>query len=353
MALGGAIRWATGVALSGRCLSAYTIPAPPESFRDRATQGREPRYANMEIPDFQSIMLPLLQTLADGEVRPIRDVTRSLADHFKLTDEERSKLLPSGQQSVFGNRVAWAKTDLKMAGLIENPSRGLVRISDEGKKVLAQKPDKITRSFLRQFPAYDAFFTKKPDQQEDVGASDQQAIAAEGIHTPEELLESSYATLRDALAEELLDRVKSCSPAFFEQLVVRLLVAMGYGGSLADAAQVIGKSGDGGIDGTIKEDKLGLDVVCVQAKRWENTVGRPVVQAFAGSMEGFRARKGVLITTATFSAEAREYVTRIERKIVLIDGPTLANYMMDYDIGVAMSRSFIVKKIDLDYFEES
>jgi restriction system protein len=307
----------------------------------------------MGIPDFQSIMLPLLQTLAGGEVWAVRDLTKSLADSFKLTDDERSKLLPSGQQSVFGNRVAWAKTDLKMARLIDSPSRGLVRISDEGKKVLASKPAKITRAFLRQFPAYDAFFTKRPEQPDDVAESDQQIVAAEGAHTPEELLESSYATLRSALAEELLDRVKSCSPAFFEQLVVRLLVAMGYGGTLADAAQVIGKSGDGGIDGTIKEDKLGLDIVCVQAKRWENTVGRPVVQAFAGSMEGFRARKGVLITTATFSAEAKEYVNKIERKIVLIDGPTLANYMMDYDIGVSMSRSFIVKKIDLDYFEES
>lgn len=311
----------------------------------------------MGIPDFQTIMLPLLQTLADGKVWTTRDVTKSLADFFKLTDEERSKLLPSGQQSVFGNRAAWAKTDLKMAGLIESPSKGLVKISHEGTKVLAEKPAKITRSFLRQYPAYDAFFTKKPDQlvaaDQHAATGDQQAIATDEIQTPEELLESSYATLRNALAEELLDRVKSCSPKFFEQLVVRVLVAMGYGGSLADAGQVIGKSGDGGIDGTIKEDKLGLDVVCVQAKRWENTVGRPVVQAFAGSMEGFRARKGVLITTASFSAEAREYVTRIERRIVLIDGPTLANYMMDYDIGVAMSQSFIVKKIDLDFFEES
>jgi restriction system protein len=298
----------------------------------------------MSIPDFQTIMLPLLQTLADAKVWAIRDVTKTLADYFKLTEEERNKLLPSGQQSIFGNRVAWAKTDLKMAGLLENPSRGSVRISDEGMKVLAQKPAKITRSFLRQYPAYDAFFTKKSE----LADSDQQTAD----HTPEELLESSYTALHDALAEELLDRAKACSPKFFEQLVVRLLVAMGYGGSLADAAQVIGKSGDGGIDGTIKEDKLGLDVVCVQAKRWENTVGRPVVQAFAGSMEGFRASKGVLITTSTFSPDAREYINRIERKIVLIDGPTLANYMIDYDIGVGTSRSFIVKKIDSDFFAE-
>jgi restriction system protein len=170
--------------------------------------------------------------------------------------------------------------------------------------------------------------------------------------TPEEALEDSYLKLRAALADDLLERLKACSPSFFERLVVDLLVAMGYGGSLADAGQAIGRSGDGGIDGIIKENKLGLDVVCIQAKRWKETVGRPDVQGFAGSMEGFRARKGVMLTTSAFSKEAQEYVTRIERKIVLIDGRQLAQLMIDHDIGVATARSFVVKKVDLDYFDE-
>jgi restriction system protein len=293
-------------------------------------------------------MLPFLEALQDGQERTMREVTDALAARFTLTDEERLALLPSGQQTVFSNRVAWAKSHLKNAGLIDNPVRGRVNISEAGRKVLLQKPATVNCKFLKQFPTYLKFIGQTPASEDD---GEDEAVL-ESTKTPEEVLAESYQALRNALADEMLDRVKSCSPAFFERLVVELLVAMGYGGSLADAGQAVGRSGDGGIDGIIKEDRLGLDVVCLQAKRWEKTVGRPEVQAFAGSMEGFRARKGVLLTTSWFSKEAEEYVTRIERKIVLIDGRRLAQLMIDHDIGVATARTYVVKKLDSDYFGE-
>lgn len=243
------------------------------------------------IPDFQSMMLPLLTIISDGAEHSNREIYDLLAKQFKLTDEELQQMLPCGQQTVFTNRVAWAKAHLKKAGLIESPTRGILRITDEGRKVVVNPPRRVDIRFLKQYAGYD-WHTYKPS-----GTANEKE---EPESTPEELLESSYQTLRDQLAMDLLEKVKSCTPSFFERLVVRLLVAMGYGGSLADAGQAIGKAGDGGIDGIIKEDKLGLDVVCIQARRYENSVGRPAVQAFAGSMEGMRARKGVLLTTGFF-----------------------------------------------------
>jgi restriction system protein len=291
-------------------------------------------------------MLPLLQQIADGAAHTNRQVASSLAQQFKLDDKEITQLLPSGQQRVFTNRVAWAKAYLKRAGLLESPSRGTVQISELGRGVLAGPPADVDLKFLKKFPSYDRHRT--------TAASDHEPIdEPETGQTPEELLESSYEVLREQLAVELLEKLKTCSPAFFERLVVQLLVAMGYGGSLADAGQAVGRSGDGGIDGIIKEDKLGLDVVCIQAKRWpENTVGRPTVQAFAGSMEGVRAKKGVFITTSGFSREAEDYVSRTERKIVLIDGKQLAEFMIDHNVGVTTARTFVLKRLDLDYFLE-
>lgn len=296
----------------------------------------------MPIPDYQDCMLPLLQALSDSKEHVVRDVTKALADRFGLTEAERSELLPSGQQSVIANRVAWAKTYLKKAGLISQPSRGIVRITDQGLAVLKQNPARIDNEFLRKYPPFTEFISRT--------TSEQPVEVRPYTTTPEETLESSYLALRNALADELLDRLRVCSPQFFERLVVELLVAMGYGGSLTDAGQAVGRTGDGGIDGIIKEDKLGLDVVCIQAKRWEKTVGRPEVQGFAGSMEGFRARKGVLITTASFSKDAQEYVSRIERKIVLIDGIRLAELMIDHGIGVETAHTYVIKKVDLAYF---
>jgi restriction system protein len=296
----------------------------------------------MAIPDYQGWMLPLLQAVADGQDHVLRDLIGQLADQAGLTTAERQELLPSGQQTVISNRVQWAKTYLKKAGLLMQPGRGVIRITPEGKTVLSQKPAQINTALLKRYPDFLSFYQQVQPAQE----------AADTPDTPEEALDAAHLALRSALADELLERLKTCSPGFFERMVVQLLVAMGYGGSLADAGQAIGRSGDDGIDGIIKEDKLGLDVVCVQAKRWQATVGRPVVQAFAGSMEGQRARKGVLITTATFSKDAEEYVSRIERKIVLIDGRRLTEFMMDHDIGVSTARSYVVKKLDADYFTE-
>ncbi len=298
----------------------------------------------MAIPTYDECMLPLLEILSDGQDHRLRDVTRAVADRLQVPEGEREAMLPSGAQTVIANRVGWAKTYLKKAGLLDNPTRGTARITELGTKVIDERPPRIDAAFLMQFSPFREFkeSTSPPLAAQDV---------AETTSTPEESLEAAYRVLHEELALEVAERVKSCSPEFFERLVVELLVRMGYGGSLADAGQAIGKSGDGGIDGIIKEDRLGLDVVCIQAKRWKDTVGRPVVQAFAGSMEGQRAKKGVLITTAAFSQEAKDYVNRIERKIVLIDGRQLAELMIEHDLGVSRSREFILKKIDLDFFE--
>lgn len=302
----------------------------------------------MPIPDFQSLMLPLLELVSDGEDHLMKDVTRGLADRFELTEDERRLLLPSGQQTITSNRVAWAKAHMKMAGLLENPVRGYIRISPLGRELLQKKLLKIDLRILRQYPSYLEFVRKTPTPDPAEGENH-----VDESKTPKEVIDAAYKTLRAALAKELLEKVRTSSPQFFEEIVVRLLVAMGYGGSLTDAGQRIGRSGDGGVDGIIKEDRLGLDVVCIQAKRWESTVGRPVVQAFVGSMEMYRARKGVLLTTSTFSADAQDYINRIEsKKVVLIDGATLSDLMIDYNIGVSVAETYLVKRVDLDFFNE-
>lgn len=303
----------------------------------------------MAVPDFQQIMLPMLQIAADGAEHRLSDAIEALAKQLRLSEAERAELLPSGIQPKFDNRVGWARTHLGKALLLESPKRGWFCISERGRAALAQKPARIDMAFLSQYPEYMAFRSK--GRAADNGTAEV-VDAAEEVASPEETLEASYQALRGTLAQELLERVKQVSPRFFERLVVDLLVAMGYGGSRRDAGQAIGRSGDGGIDGIINEDRLGLDVVYIQAKRWEHTVSRPDVQSFAGSLEGVRARKGVMITTSAFSQQARDYVGRIEKKIVLIDGEQLAQYLIDYDIGVAEVTRYVVKKVDLDYFEE-
>lgn len=303
----------------------------------------------MTIPDYQSIMLPLLQLAGDGREHVIGDAIETLAEYFQLTDEDRRELLPSGQQARFDNRTTWARTYLKQAGLLENTGRGRFRITRRGIDVLKAQPDFINNAFLRQFEEFREFLQNRYHRNNQV---EQEQVPVESAETPEERLESSYQTLRRGLAQELLQRIMQCSPRFFERLVVQLLVAMGYGGSLQDAGKAIGQSGDGGIDGIIKEDRLGLDALYIQAKRWEGTVGRPVVQTFAGSLQGVRARKGVLITTSTFSKEARDYVERIDSKIVLIDGEQLAQYMIDFGIGVNEVATYTIKRVDTDYFDE-
>lgn len=305
----------------------------------------------MPIPDFQSAMLPILKLTADGGVHTLAEGVETVAREFKTTAEERDQLLPSRRQRVIYNRVGWAKTYLQKAGLLEATGRGRFRITSRGQEVLKGAPKRIDMAFLTQFAEYNAFAALSHDDQATPQAPTP-SVAQETSETPEEVLEQSYQELRRELAEELLERIKTCSPKFFENLVVDLLVAMGYGGTRKDAGRALGQSGDEGIDGIIKEDRLGLDVVYLQAKRWTNNVGRPVVQAFAGSLEGQRARKGVLITTSAFSREARDYVKQIEKKIVLIDGAELTKLMIDHGIGVTEVATYTVKRMDQDYFGE-
>jgi restriction system protein len=301
----------------------------------------------MAIPDFQTVMLPLMQYCKDGQEHSISDTVDALAKHFKLTDEERKTLLPSGVQEVFRNRVAWAKSHLKMAGLLANPRRGIYQITQRGQEVLAKPPPALNLRFLHQFPEYQAFRATHRQRTEEAEETETNHGA-----TPEEALEAAYAKIRDDLAADILQRLKTCSPTFFERLVVEVIVKMGYGGSRQDAGKAIGKSGDGGIDGMIKEDKLGLDAIYIQAKRWENTVGRPEIQKFVGALTGQRAKKGLFITTSDFSSDAQDYVSRIDTKIVLIGGETLAQLMIDHNVGVSTIATYDLKKIDTDYFTE-
>jgi restriction system protein len=299
----------------------------------------------MAVPDYQSLMLPLLKMVNDGQEHSLSVLVDALAVQLKLTDDDKKEMLPSGSQTTFYSRVGWARTYMKMACLLESTGRGTIRITQRGLDLLRSNPASINAKFLTQYPEFMEF--KGASRHSNKRS---EAEYEEPTQTPEEMLEASYQSLRQNLAHELLERIKGCSPRFFETLVVDLLVAMGYGGSRRDAGQAVGQSGDGGIDGIIKEDKLGLDVVYIQAKRWEATVGRPVVQTFAGSLAGQKARKGVLITTSQFSQEAKDYVNKIEMKIVLIDGEQLAQFMIDHGIGVTEVASYTIKKADLDYF---
>jgi len=295
-----------------------------------------------------SLQLPVLKIAGDGKEHNQSEVKEVIALQFQLNDAERNEMLPSGRQTRLGNRVAWSIVYLRKAGLLENSRRGIFHITDEGLNLLKKDPSRIDIKLLMQYPGIQEWH--KPSRKNE--DNDTEAADATNQQTPEEVLEASYQELRRSLAQELLDKIMACSPKFFEQLVVDLLVSMGYGGSRKDAGEAIGHSGDDGIDGIIKEDKLGLDAVYIQAKRWNGTVGRPVVQAFAGSLEGQRAKKGIMISTSQFSQDAKDYVTRIEKKIILIDGEQLAQYMIDNNVGVAEMVNYSVKRVDLDYFDE-
>jgi restriction system protein len=305
-------------------------------------------------------MLPLLRLAADGAEHRFRDAVEHLAAQFGLSDAERAEMLPSGTAPLFDNRVGWARTYLKQAGLLESPRRGLFRITDRGRQVLARNPSRIDVSLLDEFEEFRAFRTRRREGTSEVpsmrpvGAAPTLAPSVPEPpqdQTPEDLLASAYRRLRRDLEIELIEQVKAASPTFFERLVIDLLVAMGYGGSRQDAGRAIGKSGDGGIDGIIKEDKLGLDVIYVQAKRWEGTVGRPEIQKFAGALQGQRAAKGIFITTSTYSRDAIEYAEIINSKIILIDGEQLAGLMIDHNVGVSTVGMYELKRIDNDYFE--
>jgi len=302
----------------------------------------------MAIPDYQTLMLPLLQILSDGEEHLLRETVQELADKFSLSDEERGQLLPSGVSTVIGSRVGWARTYLQKAGLIEPKRRGCFQISPRGRSVLKKKPPQIDVEFLRQYPEFLEFQSTKREKERGLAE-----LGANNEATPEESLDSAYQKLRVDLETDLLERIKGVTPSFFERLVIDVLVKMGYGGSREDAGKAIGRSGDGGIDGIIKEDRLGLDFIFIQAKRWDGSVGRPEIQRFAGALQGHRARKGVFITTSSFTKEAEEFSKSIDTKIVLINGPQLAKLMIDLNVGVSTKGSYEIKKIDSDYFEEA
>ena len=254
----------------------------------------------MPIPDFQTVMRPLLELASDGNEHSLADAREKLAQVFKLTDKETKELLPSGRQAIFGNRVAWAKVYLNRAGAFDAPRRGYFKITDRGRELLRDVPKRITiKELMDRFPEFAEF--RAPKQHRDAAVS---AVTEDEGQTPEEMLENAYQRFRNNIASELLSRVKASSADFFERLVVELLLNMGYGGSRKEAGEAIGRAGDEGIDGIINEDRLGLDVIYLQAKKWEGTVGRPEIHKFVGALHGKRAKKGVFITTATFSAEA-------------------------------------------------
>jgi len=304
----------------------------------------------MAIPDYQTLMLPLLTLLSDKKPHRTKDVIESLAKSLKLSDHDRQELLMGGQL-VFNNRVGWARTYLKKAGLISSPSRGVLTISGRGRTALNQNPVKIDNNFLKQFPEFIEFQNYKS---EGVKISSVAPSNEEDQNTPEENIDIAYQKIRQSLAQELIDTVRGLSPSFFERLVVALLVKMGYGGSIKDAGQAIGKTGDEGIDGTIKEDMLGLDIIYIQAKRWQagNVVGRPELHKFVGALAGQGAKKGIFITTSSFTKDALGYSPKNETKIVLIDGEQLAQLMIEYDLGVSTQKVYQLKRIDTDYFEE-
>ena len=302
----------------------------------------------MTVPDFQTLMLPLLQIAADGREHKLSEAIETLAEQYDLSPADRRELLPSGRQSKFVNRVGWSATYLRKTKLLEGTGKGRFRITERGQAELRLNPTRIDLRYLGKYPELATF---RRGAQLDAADNGEAAVEATE-QTPREVLETSYQLLRRELAQDLLEQIKKRPAIFFEQLVIDLLVAMGYGGSRKEAGERVGRSGDRGIDGIIKEDRLGLDYVYIQAKRWDNSVGGPEVRGFAGALEEQKARKGVMISTSTFTQEAYRYVGRIEKKIVLIDGEQLAQLMIDYNVGVAEEQTYTIKKVDLDYFGE-
>lgn len=294
-------------------------------------------------------MLPLLQFVSDGKEHHLREAIEALADRFGLSKAERLELLPSGRYPTFDSRVGWASTYIKKAGLIEKPRRGYSKITNRGLAVLKENPKTINAKFLERYPEFVAFRSKGSENKPKPPAISEEADK----QTPVEAIEDAYQTIRNSLATELLQQIKGCSPGFFENLVVEVLVEMGYGGTRKDAGEVLGKSGDEGIDGVINEDRLGLDVIYIQAKRWEGTVSRPEIQKFVGALQGKKARKGIFITTSDFSKQARDYASAIESSVVLIDGEMLAGLMIDHDVGTTVESSYEIKRVDSDYFDEA
>jgi restriction system protein len=302
----------------------------------------------MAIPDYQTLMLPLLKIAADEKEHSLKEALDVLSKEFDLSADELSELLPSGTQTIIYNRIGWARTYMKKAGLLTAPKRGYFQITERGKELLQKNPGKINVKLLNQYDEFISF--RATHRTKDIEGTPEEK--SDEFGTPEEALEYGYQKIVSNLSEEILSAAKECSPLFFEKLVVDLLVHMGYGGSRKEAGEVLGKSGDGGIDGIIKEDKLGLDIIYIQAKRWENVVGRPEIQKFAGALLGQKAKKGIFITTSGFTQEALDYAENLENKVVLIDGERLAQLMIAHNLGVSTVTSYEIKRMDSDYFVE-
>ncbi len=301
----------------------------------------------MGIPDFQSFFKPLLDLASDQKEHSVNETREAMSKKMNLSEKDLQDLLPSGKDKTFNNRVHWAKSYFVQAKVLESTKRAHFKITDRGLDLLKQGHERIDVKILNQYPEFVEFHTAKPNVTKggEINNTNQ-------LETPEELLEKAYESIRNDLAGEILSKIKGNSPQFFEKLVIDLMIALGYGGSRESAGKSIGKSGDEGIDGIINEDRLGLDIIYLQAKRWEGTVGRPEIQKFVGALHGQRARKGVFITTGRFSDDATKYVGTIDPKVILIDGKKLAELMIDYDLGTATTASYNIKKADSDYFEE-
>ena len=305
----------------------------------------------MAMPDFQTLMRPLLELHGDGNEHLNRDLVNALADQFSLTEEERREMLPSGRAKMFDNRVGWAKTYISTAGLIEAPRRAVSVITEKGKQALVDHPKAINLRVLAKLNGTKSAREKKRDVE--LGIEPSRGVDTESHETPEEAFENAYLKLRSDVEREIIAKILANPPDFLERVIIDLVVKMGYGGNRKDAGEAIGRSGDEGIDGIIKEDPLGLDIIYLQAKRYEGTVGRPDVQKFAGALQGQRAKKGIFITTSTYSKEAKDFTSKIDTKIILIDGPMLAKLMFDHGVGVSVNTVYEVKKVDTDYFDES
>ena len=301
----------------------------------------------MTIPDYQELMLPLLQVLAEANTElSLKECTKRVSDVLRLSPEQRSALLPSGTQTYVHNRVSWASWHMAQAKLVEKIRRGFLRITDEGRKLLASKPARIDKKLLLTYPRFAEKMAKTSEAHE--------ADASPGSDkTPTERIEEAHLNLNESLASDLRDIISKMDPYRFEQLVVDLLFAMGYGGSRAEAAQVTKKSGDEGIDGIISQDRLGLDVIYVQAKRWQNPVGREQIQNFVGALVGKHAAKGIFITSGEFNKNAFEYARGVQHRVILIDGQRLAELLIEHNVGVSTVRTIQIKRVDSDYFEES
>jgi restriction system protein len=310
----------------------------------------------MAVPDFQAFMLPLMSELADGQEHDLKDLYATLALKLGLSDEDKDELLPSGKQRVYHSRIGWARTYLKKAGLLHTVKRARFIITEDGKNLLATHPPVINKSMLEQYPSYMEFLQLSKSNAKDNSSvpSSNLIVDEENELSPTEQISVSFKTIQSELVDELLDVIRVGSPKFFETLVVDLMLAMGYGGWSKDSGKATQYTADGGIDGIINEDPLGLETIYLQAKRYSegNTVGRPDIQAFSGALDMQRARKGVFITTSKFSRDALEYVQRIEKKIVLIDGQQLAEMMIKYNLGVTVKDTYQIKNIDTDYFNE-